>query len=207
MLLTLALLALTLFWAVGAYNRLVRAKGRVTQVFAPLDAALQQRHALAGTMVSQARVGMADRHDMLDALLAARHQAVTALGSLRNQPASAQAAGATTVAEQVLGGRLDQLHATVVALLDAGGANTGGLSTVQQTGSELAAAEQKASFARDNYNAAVQTYNAAIAQFPASLLALLFGLAPAAPLSTTESAWQRQGTPVLMDTTHTLGVS
>jgi LemA protein len=221
MLYALLLLAVLVFWAIGAYNRLVRLKNRIATAFRLVDAPLQRRHELTVAMVSQARLGRAVRHDMLDALLAAGHQAATALNALRAQPASALAAQSCSVAQQVLGSRLDQLHQAchpaqtselpeAQAVVHASGASqpgsgehepaSGGLAVdpaMQVLVVELAAIEQKSLFVREGYNLEVQAYNAAVHQFPASLLAMLFGLGEAAALDFEMSAWRQASSPIL----------
>ena len=61
---------------------------------------------------------------------------------------------------------------------------------------ELTSTENRIAFTRQGYNDAVMDYNLPRARFPISLVAGLFGFAPAEPLQATESVVERTTAPV-----------
>lgn len=175
--------AVVLFWAVGAYNRLVRLRGEANAAFAALDAQCRRQLDLVQSSLPES-LGAPDSvvpGDMVDEVAAlwsdlrsAALQFSAALGAMRPRPLDAGAATALATAHEVL---------------------TGAWQRVQQDAHDLAGApvpealalhwQQMAlqvADARAQFNAAVLRYNEAIAQFPALLLARLYGFKPARAL-------------------------
>ena len=64
--------------------------------------------------------------------------------------------------------------------------------TIRELSEELTSTENKVTFARQAFNDAVLDYNNARGQFPALLIAKVFGFAPSARLQATESPVERQ---------------
>ena len=100
------LCALMLFWAVGAYNRLVRLRSAVVQAFGGLDAHLVRLMALlaecgaaheAAHPAAQGAVGQA-----CAALQAAATQFGASLAVARARPLQSDAAGALAAGREVL---------------------------------------------------------------------------------------------------------
>ena len=167
------LCALMLFWAVGAYNRLVRLRSAVVQAFGGLDAHLVRLMALlaecgaaheAAHPAAQGAVGQA-----CAALQAAATQFGASLAVARAQPLQADAAAALSTALQVLCAASD-------ALMQAGAEDDAlpGAAWAQQWESLQA----QRTLAQAQFNQAVVHYNEALAQFPARLLAGVFGFKP-----------------------------
>ena len=70
----LLLLALVVFfWAVGAYNRLVRLRNAVANAFAQIDVQLKRRHDLIPNLVEVARKYLQHEAQTLEAVIAARN--------------------------------------------------------------------------------------------------------------------------------------
>lgn len=181
-LVSIAVLALLLFWAVGAHNRLIRLKNGIASAFSPIDVQLKRHHDLIAALVEAAKKHLEQEQDLLQAVIAARDQALTASEAVRRRPASAQAVDLLTSAGQALDGDLNNLFAAMRAYP--------GLKTdivIRDLREEIADTYNKLNFARQAYNDAVRGYNHAQGQFPALLMAMLFGLKPAAMLQTTES--------------------
>ena len=144
---------------IGVYNRLVGLRQRANQAFADVDVQLKQRQDLIPNLVETVKGYAAHESGTLEAVTAAR----------------SAAAGATTIegkvaAENALTGALGRLFAVAEAYPDLK-ANTNFL----QLQNELADIENKLAASRRFFNNAVSEYNASIQQFPAVLIAGMFG--------------------------------
>ena len=158
------LLALLLFWAVGAYNRLVRLRSAVIRAFGGLDALLLQRLALLGQLHGSAAQGPSVAEDAHEGLMAAAAQFGAALAVARAQPLDADAGAALAAGGEVL-------EDAWRALQGAGGDS----HAVAQTREQHAQLQAQVLVAQQRHAKAVQQYNQAIAQFPANMLAWAFG--------------------------------
>lgn len=167
--------AVLLFWAVGAYNRLVRLRAGIKQGFASVEAHIRQRDVLlaqwlgaCGDMLSAG----ADRSEVhtVSAARGACVQVVAAVDHARAVPTGAQAIASLRVAEEVLNGARGRLS---TALAVHTRANLVG-DAVMRT-DELAAVDGALGFARSQFNDSVQVYNDAAIQFPTWVVAGLFG--------------------------------
>ncbi|MGV8803788.1 MAG: LemA family protein [Polaromonas sp.] len=187
MMVMMALAALLVFWAVGAYNRLVRLKNTIANAFGQIDVQLKRRYDLIPNLVEAARKYLAHEKDTLEAVIAARNQARSASEKVASRPGRAESVVALAAAEQALAGSLGQLFALSEAYPELKADQT-----IRELSEELTSTENKVGFARQAYNDAVLDYNNAQAQFPALLIARLFSFAPSQVLRATESAAERQ---------------
>ncbi len=183
----IAILALLVFWAVGAYNRLVRLKNVIANAFGQIDVQLKRRYDLIPNLVEAAKKYLQHERDTLEAVISARNHARTANDAVRSRPSNAAAVVALSAAEQALDGALGGLFALAEAYPELKADQT-----IRELGEELTSTENKVAFARQAYNDAVLDYNNAQGQFPALLIARLFGFAPSVVLRATESAAERQ---------------
>lgn len=163
-----------LFWVVGAYNRLVRLRSAVLQAFGVLDTFFVRWIALTGECLAAldepaTGAGLLDTHA---AVAAATTQLGASLAVARARPLDGGAIAALGAGRQALGAAWQALT----------GADAKGDALVQ---GELAlwarqheGLRQQSLSARDAFNEAVRAYNSAVAQFPASVLAWLFGFRP-----------------------------
>ncbi len=147
---------------IGIYNRLVSLRQTGNQAWADVDVQLKQRHDLVPNLVETVKGYAGHEKSTLDAVVRARNAAVTASGP--------EAAGA---AEGALSGALRQLFALSEAYPDLK-ANTNFLELQR----ELSNIETKIAAARRFFNNAVAELNTAIEQFPAVLIAGMFGFKP-----------------------------
>lgn len=183
----LSLGALLVFWAVGAYNRLVRLKNTIGNAFGQIDVQLKRRYDLIPNLVDAARKYLLHEQSTLEAVIAARNQARSASDAVRSRPANAAAVTSLALAEQALSGSLGHLFALAEAYPELKADQT-----IRDLSEELTSTENKVGFARQAYNDAVLDYNNAQGQFPALLIARLFGFSPSAMLRATASALERQ---------------
>jgi LemA protein len=185
-----AVAAVLLFWAVGAYNRLVRLRAAIKQSFASVEAHFRQRDALlaqwleaCGATAGEPSLGKALH--AVEGVRAACTQVVAAVDHARPAPSGAQAIASLRLAEEVLigaRGRLStelasgaRLHARLQATSQVA------WDTVLQTDA-LAAVDGSLGFARGQFNEAVQAYNDAATQFPTWVIAGVFGFRAAGVL-------------------------
>lgn len=190
---SLTLLAMLGFWVVGAYNRLVRLKNVIANAFGQIDVQLKRRYDLIPNLVEAAKKYLKHELVTLAAVTSARNQALSASDALRSHPGKADAVIALAAAEQTLDTRLGRLFALVEAYPELKADQA-----IRELSEELTSTENKVGFARQAYNDAVLDYNQAQGQFPALLVARLFGFAPSAMLQATESAAERQAVRIQM---------
>ncbi|MGH8804217.1 MAG: LemA family protein [Polaromonas sp.] len=183
----IVLFALLVFWAVGAYNRLMRLKNTIANAFGQIDVQLKRRHELIPQLVDVAKNHLQHEQGTPEAVVAACQQTLSASDAVRSRPADAGAAAALAAAEQALDDSLGRLFA-----LAEGCPELKADPAIRELGEELTSTENKVGFARQAYNDAVLDYNHAQGQFPALLIARLFGFAPSALLRAAESAAERQ---------------
>jgi LemA protein len=183
---TLAVLAVVVGWALGAYNRLVGRRNEIANAFAQIDVQLKRRHDLIPNLVETARKYVQHERETLEAVIAARNQARSAADAARAKPADAGRIAALAGAEGALGGVLGRLMAVVEAYPDLKAD-----ATLRDLSEELSHTENRVAFARQAFNDAVLDYNNAAQQAPANLIAGIFGFAPAAPLQATTSDAER----------------
>jgi LemA protein len=183
----IALGLVVFFWAVGAYNRLVRLKNAIANAFGQIDVQLKRRYDLIPNLVEVARRYLAHEAQTLEAVIAARNQARTAEQTAATSPLNAGALGALAGAEQVLGGALGKLFAVVEDYPDLKADQN-----MRELSEELTSTENRVGFARQAYNDHVLEFNDAAAQFPTLLIARLFGFQPLTMLASTTSEAERE---------------
>ena len=168
------------------YNRLVALRNRFKNAFAQIDVQLRRRYDLIPNLVKVAKEYIKHERETLEAVIAARNQAVGAAKQAAAAPGSAAAMGGLAAAEGMLAGTLGRLFALVESYPDLK-AN----QNMMQLSEEMSSTENRIAFARQAFNDAVMTYNTAREVFPAVLFAGIFGFQPAELLE-MEDAQQRQ---------------
>jgi LemA protein len=145
------------------YNLFVGAKQRVREAWSAIDVQLQRRSSLVPNLVELVKGYAAFERDTMQRVAEARSAVGAATG-----PRAAAAAN-------------DEMSAAVRTLVAVAEAypDLKANERFAQLQVDLADTENKIAFARNYYNGAVEAYNIRIQQFPALLLAPLFGFAPA----------------------------
>jgi LemA protein len=162
--------AAVLFWATGAYNRLVRLRAKVIRAFAAMDEQLCAALTLVqGNFVA----GTNHVHGLVDGLIGAGTQLDSSLKAARGQPLNALRMQALAAAYEVL---LLSWRRLCEEPGDLAGAP---LPEALLTQWQLATLGIERS--RSEFNQQVQAYNHAIRQFPARLLAWAMAFKPAYP--------------------------
>jgi len=157
------------FWMVGAHNRIVALRAAIAEVWAQIDALLEQRAQVLAAL-SQALWDLwPNGRGGVDALRSAQQQLQVAAQAVRGRPMAAAAAASLATAEGAL-------NATVARVLNQVEADA------ELHANEGVATQMLALFefgprlidARQRFNQACAAYNDAIRQFPTSMLAPVF---------------------------------
>lgn len=162
----IVIVAAVAFGGIGLYNRLVALKHRVATAWSNIDVLLKQRHDELPKLVDTCRQYMQYEQQTLENVMQARNAVYAARES-------GDVAG-LSAAEGSLRSGLGRLFAVAEAYPDLK-AN----ASFQQLQTRISALETGISDRRELYNEAVNVNNATIEQFPASIVAGLFGFRPA----------------------------
>lgn len=168
-----SLALLVLFWAVGAYKRLVRLRNQSRNAFAQLHAQLKQRNALIPEFVEIAKASMEQEREALESLASACNQALAANAKAAGNAPNAGAMRQMAKAESAVSASLARALAWSESYPDLK-ANGDMLQLVE----ELTDAQGKIVFAHQVYNDSVMQYNASLEQFPGSIIATVFAFRP-----------------------------
>jgi LemA protein len=152
-------LAVVLVWGVLTFNRFVRIRTRVDNGWSQIDVQLRRRYDLIPNLVETVRGYAAHERQVFEHVTRARADAIGAHGV--DQQARAE--------DQVTAG-LRQLMAVAEAYPELK-ANQNFLALQE----ELVGTESRIAYARQFYNDQVTRLNTAVASFPSSVIAKLFG--------------------------------
>jgi len=167
--------AVLLFWTVGAYNRLMRLRAEAYTAFANLEAELAGQVDLVRNDLPSAEATQPASLDgegsFWAGLQGAAAQFAACLAAARARPLEPEGIAALSAAQDVLAmawerAERDDAHDLAGPRLP---------DTVTARRAQLALQTHAAT---DQFNLAVVRYNEAIAEFPALLLAWLFGFKP-----------------------------
>jgi LemA protein len=173
--------AVAVVWVV-LHNGLVTRRNAFRNAFGQIDVQLQRRYDLIPNLVEATRAYLAHERATLEAVVAARNQAVTAARAAAAQPGAAAAMERLGQAEGALAGSLSRLLAVAEAYPDLK-AN----ASVARLVEELTTTENRVAFARQAYNDAVMDYNNARETFPGTLVAGGFPEARPLEISTPQA--------------------
>lgn len=141
------------------YNRLVALRQRRRNAFADIDVQLKQRHDLIPNLVETVKGYAAHEKGVMEQVTAARATAMRG-GSIDDRMKAEAGLGAAMMNLMAVAENYPQLKAD---------------QNFQQLQAEISDIENKIAAARRFFNAATNEYNASIQQFPAVLVARLFG--------------------------------
>jgi LemA protein len=157
-LIIIGVIALLAIIGVVFYNRLVQLRNRVEAGWSQIDVQLKRRYDLIPNLVETVKGYAAHERQTLEAVVAARQQAVSANGVEEQAQA-----------ENMLTGALRQLFAVAEAYPDLK-ANQNFLALQE----ELTGTEGRIAYSRQFYNDQVLQYDNAREQFPSSIFAGMF---------------------------------
>jgi LemA protein len=168
--------AVAVFWAVGAYNRLVRLRSNANAAFAALEAELTRQVQLVHECVPPedewAPSQFAGGSAFWGGLQGAAAQLQASLSSARAKPLDPERIAALGAAQEILSMAWDRAERDDAHDL-------AGPRLPENFSSERQQLVRMAQAATEQFNQAVALYNQAIAQFPAVMLAWVFGFHPA----------------------------
>jgi len=187
---TLVIVAVVIFWIVGIFNRLVTLRNRFQNAFAQIEVQLKRRYDLIPNLVETAKGYITHERETLEAVIAARNQALSGLEKAAAAPGSPAAMMDLGRAEGMLAGALGRLSVVVEAYPDLK-AN----QNMMQLSEELTSTENKVAFSRQAFNDAVTEYNTYKQTFPPVIFAGAFGHAADASLLEFEDSAEIQAAP------------
>ncbi|MBA4176697.1 MAG: LemA family protein [Leptothrix sp. (in: Bacteria)] len=173
----LALAAVLMFWAVGAYNRLVALRNDIASAWAKVDAALAQRRAAAEPLLAALREPLSAEEGALDAWQAAMGDAARAAAAVTARPVAPVHTTAWVGTEVALSAAASR----VLALLEQQPELRQHEAIAMPVLGWLESSK-RLRFARQLYNEAAAPYDEAIATFPTRLLVRAFRFGPAGRL-------------------------
>ena len=186
----LVIVALVAFWLVGIFNKLVTLRNRFKNAFSQIEVQLKRRYDLIPNLVETANAYMSHERETLEAVIAARNQALAGLQAAAADPGNADAIKQLASAEGALGGALGRLNVVMEAYPDLK-AN----ENMMQLSEELTSTENKVAFSRQAYNDQVTEYNTYKQTFPPVLFANFFGHATDGTLLEYEDRQEMQAAP------------
>jgi LemA protein len=166
----LVVVAILLLYVIGIYNRLVQLKNRFENAFSQIDVQLKRRYDLIPNLVETAKGYIKHERETLEAVIAARNQALAGLKAAQAKPGDVAAMGQLSGAEGALASALSRLNVVMEAYPDLK-AN----QNMLQVSEELTSTENRIAFARQAFNDAVMEFNTYRQTFPPILFAPMFG--------------------------------
>jgi len=170
----LLIVALVIVFFIAVYNGLVTARNAYKNAFSQIDVQLQRRYDLIPNLVETAKGYLKHERETLEAVIAARNQAVAGLKAAQAHPGDPQAMQQLQGAEGLLTGAMTRFMALAEAYPDLK-AN----QNMMQLTEELSSTENRVAFSRQAYNDAVMAYNNRREVFPNNFVAGSFGFTPA----------------------------
>ena len=184
------ILLMIVMYVVGIYNRLVTLKNRFQNAFAQIEVQLKRRYDLIPNLVETAKGYMSHERETLEAVIAARNQAMAGLQAAAKAPGSADAMKQLAGAEGMLAGALGRMSVVVEQYPDLK-AN----QNMMQLSEELTSTENKVAFSRQAFNDAVTAYNTYKQTFPPVVVAGMVGHGQDASLLEFEDSAQIKEAP------------
>ena len=170
----LGVIVVLVFFLISVYNGLVTARNGYKNAFSQIDVQLQRRYDLIPNLVETAKGYMKHERETLEAVIAARNSAQSALKGAQTNPGDPAAIKQLGAAEGVLGAVMTRFMALAEAYPDLK-AN----QNMMQLSEELTSTENRVSFSRQAYNDGVMSYNNLREVFPNSLVANMFNFGAA----------------------------
>ncbi|MEP6823752.1 MAG: LemA family protein [Ramlibacter sp.] len=165
-----------LFWSVGAYNRLVRLRSDAKAAFSAMETELARQVELVQSCLpadeGQPASTFGSEDSFWGGLQGAATQLAASLAAARQRPLEPEGLAALSAAQAVLAMAWERVERDDAH--DLAGSRLPETVTVSRM--HLSSQVQAAA---TQFNQAVSRYNQGIAQFPAVLLAWLFGFKPA----------------------------
>ena len=167
----LIVVAVVVFYVIGAYNGLIALKNQTMNAWKQIDVQLKRRHDLIPNLVNTVKGSMQFEKETLDAVISARARAMQAAGG--GGGAAPPNVKEVAAAEAALTASVGKFFAVMEAYPDLKSSQN-----VRDLQEELSSTENKIAFARQLYNDVATKFNTKQMQFPTNMVA---GLAKATP--------------------------
>jgi LemA protein len=185
--LLLVLALVTVFWIVGAHKRFTALRQQCRAVFTQLHPLLQLRHDIVPNLVETLRAYLRDEREVLEGVILACNEAVSAHGKTGMNPFNRRAM-------ETLGAAEGQLDLALAAMFTKAQQfpEIRSEAHMKELLEKLSDAQSRAGFSWQLYQETAGQYNRARRQFPGSIVAFLFGFKAAGKLPAR--SYQRTGT-------------
>jgi LemA protein len=167
----LAIVVVIALWVMGIYNRLVNLRNQVKNAWSQIDVQLQRRYDLIPNLVETVKGYMTYEKSTLEAVISARNQAQTALKNIQASGGPTEGSIKDLLAAE---SSLKQGLGSIFALSE-NYPQLRASEPMQRLQEELSTTENQVAFARQAYNDQVLRYNTSQQEFPANLVAGIFG--------------------------------
>jgi len=162
-------------WGMGIYNGLVQLKNQVKNAWSQIDVQLQRRYDLIPNLIESVKGYMEYEKDTLEAVISARNQAQAARSKINQDGGPTESSlKELAAADTAVKGALTNIFA-----LAENYPQLRATENMQQLQEELTSTENKVAFSRQSYNDSVMLYNTKQQEFPAVMVASMFGHHPA----------------------------
>ncbi len=186
----LGILVLLGLYAIAIYNNLVAKKNQIDNGFAQIEVQLKRRYDLIPNLIEVAKKYMAHERETLEAVIAARNAASTALAKVESHLDDPNAVAQFNQAEQGLVGAMGKMNFVMEAYPELK-AN----ENMMQLTEELTTTENRIAFARQTYNDFVLSFNTYRQSFPQNQIANMFGFTTDAKMLEFEDSQAMQAAP------------
>ncbi|MGY5450348.1 LemA family protein [Agarivorans sp. MS3-6] len=165
----LVIIAATIFYVVGIYNRLVSLRNRYQNAFAQIEVQLKRRYDLIPNLVETAKAYMSHEKETLEAVISARNDASALLRAAAKDPSGATLSKLAS-AEGLLQGAMSKMNIVMESYPDLKASDN-----MMQLTEELTTTENRVAFSRQAFNDSVTEYNEYRQSFPPVFFAAQFG--------------------------------